>query len=101
MAVIKTVILGDKKEKSRDHLILIEVFKKLVGKFGGGNGSKFSGGGSNFNKVGISLVFGVLAAIWVVSGFYTVKESRAWCCITFWRLLTNSGAGSRLAANVC
>ena len=53
---------------------LDEVFKKLTSKFGGGNGSKFSGG-SNFNKVGVALVLGVLAVIWVVSGFYTIKEA--------------------------
>ncbi|MFT5880625.1 MAG: membrane protease subunit HflK [Moritella sp.] len=53
---------------------LDEVFKKLTSKFGG-MGDKFSGGGSNFNKVGISLVLGVLAVIWVVSGFYTIKEA--------------------------
>lgn len=62
---------------------LDEVFKKLVGKFGGGNGNKFSGGGTNFNKVGISLVFGVLAAIWVVSGFYTVKEAERGVVLRF------------------
>lgn len=53
---------------------LDEVFKKLTSKFGGGKGGKFSGG-ANFNKVGVSLVLGVLAVIWVVSGFYTIKEA--------------------------
>lgn len=61
---------------------LDEVFKKLMGKFGGGN-KKFSGGSSNFNKVGISLVLGVLAVIWVVSGFYTVKEAERGVVLRF------------------
>jgi len=64
---------------------LDEVFKKLISKFGGGSGNKFSGGGSgsSFGKVGISLVLGVLAVIWVVSGFYTVKEAERGVVLRF------------------
>lgn len=54
---------------------LDEVFKKLMGKLGGSRGNKFSGSGFNFNKMGFILIFGILSVIWVISGFYTIKEA--------------------------
>lgn len=60
---------------------LDEVFKKLTSKFSG-KGGKFSGG-ANFNKVGVSLILGVLAVIWVVSGFYTIKEAERGVVLRF------------------
>ncbi len=54
---------------------LDEVFKKLMSKLGGSRSNKFSGGGFNFNKMGFILIFGILSVIWVISGFYTIKEA--------------------------
>ena len=60
---------------------LDEVFKKLTSKFAG-KGGKFSGG-ANFNKVGVSLILAVLAVIWIVSGFYTIKEAQRGVVLRF------------------
>lgn len=50
---------------------LDEVFKKLFGKFSKGGGSNSIKGSGN---KGLILVGVILAVVWVISGFYTIKE---------------------------
>ncbi|WP_416306547.1 FtsH protease activity modulator HflK [Neptunicella sp. SCSIO 80796] len=63
---------------------LDEIFKnffaKLGGKSGGGSGSS---GGKSFGGIGLSLIVGILVAIWVISGFYTVREAERGVVLTF------------------
>ena len=63
---------------------LDDVFKNLFGKFsksGGGN----SGGGmtSNLGGIGISLIIGIMVIVWVISGFYTIREAERGVVLRF------------------
>ena len=56
---------------------LDDIFKNLFKKFGGSGGGRGGGknlGGKGLSSIGISVVVAILASIWVISGFYTVKE---------------------------
>lgn len=56
---------------------LDDIFKNLFKKFGGSGGRRGGGkniGGKGLSGVGIAVVVAILASIWVISGFYTVKE---------------------------
>ena len=64
---------------------LDEIFRKLSGKFGGLLGDKKGGGSSGggpptqsfrFNAFGFWLILGILVAIWLFSGIYTVEQGR-------------------------
>ena len=55
---------------------LDDIFKNLFKKFGGSGGRRGGGnniGGKGLSGIGIAVV-AILASIWVISGFYTVKE---------------------------
>ena len=61
---------------------LDDVFKNLFGKFGkmgGGNG----GSGKSLGTVGAAILIALLAVIWVVSGFYTIRESERGVVLRF------------------
>ncbi len=57
---------------------LDDVFKNLFGKFSksGGSGGNGSGGAtSNLGGIGISVIIGIMVIVWVISGFYTIREA--------------------------
>ena len=61
---------------------LDDVFKNLFGKFGkmgGGSG----GSGKSLGTVGAGILIGLLVVIWVVSGFYTIRESERGVVLRF------------------
>lgn len=64
---------------------LDEIFKNIFKKFGGSKGG--SGNGPSFGKglsgLGAGVIIGVLVAIWVVSGFYTIKEAERGVVLRF------------------
>ena len=64
---------------------LDDIFKNIFKKFGGSKGG--SGNGPSFGKglsgLGAGVIIGVLVAIWVVSGFYTVKEAERGVVLRF------------------
>jgi len=56
---------------------LDDIFKNLFKKFGGSGGRRGGGGnigGNGISGIGIAIFVAILASIWVISGFYTVKE---------------------------
>ena len=52
---------------------LDDVFKNLFGKFGksGGNG----GSGKSLGGIGAGILIGLIVVIWIISGFYTIREA--------------------------
>jgi membrane protease subunit HflK len=63
---------------------LDDVFKKLFGKFGGAGNRNSSGGSSiNFGGIGVSLLLGILVVVWVISGFYTIREAERGVVLRF------------------
>ena len=63
---------------------LDDVFKNLFGKFsksGGGNGS--GGSSSNLGGIGLSLIIGIMVIVWVISGFYTIREAERGVVLRF------------------
>ena len=63
---------------------LDEVFKKLFGKFGGNGGGNRGGSSSiNLGGVGISLLLAILLVVWVISGFYTIREAERGVVLRF------------------
>lgn len=65
---------------------LDEVFKNIMnkfGKFGGGKKGGPSSDGKKFGGIGISLVVGILVAVWVISGFYTIREAERGVVLRF------------------
>jgi membrane protease subunit HflK len=64
---------------------LDEVFKNILnkfGKFGGGKGSSSSNGGG-MGALGTSIIAGILVIIWVISGFYTIREAERGVVLRF------------------
>ncbi|XOV80216.1 MAG: FtsH protease activity modulator HflK [Aestuariibacter sp.] len=61
--------------------ILRNIFKKFGGSGGGGN--KPPSFGKGLSNLGISILVGILVAIWVVSGFYTIKEAERGVVLRF------------------
>lgn len=62
---------------------LDDVFKNLFGKFsksGGGNGS---GSSLNLGGIGVSLLLGIFVVVWVISGFYTIREAERGVVLRF------------------
>jgi len=55
--------------------VINNLSKKFSGLLGGKSGGSSNGGGSSISGPGIALLGVIAIAIWVVSGFYTVKES--------------------------
>ena len=64
---------------------LDDVFKNLFGKFSksGGNGSGNGGSSSNLGGIGLSLIIGIMVIVWVVSGFYTIREAERGVVLRF------------------
>ncbi|UTP73433.1 FtsH protease activity modulator HflK [Alteromonas sp. LMIT006] len=63
---------------------LDEVFKKLFGKFGGNGGGNRGGSSSiNLGGVGISILLAILVVVWVISGFYTIREAERGVVLRF------------------
>ena len=64
---------------------LDEVFKNIFKKFGGSGGG--SGKSPSFGKglsgMGMAIILGVIATIWGLSGFYTVKEAERGVVLRF------------------
>jgi membrane protease subunit HflK len=64
---------------------LDEVFKNIMnkfGKFGGGKGGS-SSGGKSFGGIGLSVIAAILVAVWVLSGFYTIREAERGVVLRF------------------
>ncbi|QJR81387.1 FtsH protease activity modulator HflK [Alteromonas pelagimontana] len=61
---------------------LDDVFKNLFGKFGKMGGGK-GGSGKSVGKFGILLVIGLLVVIWIISGFYTIREAERGVVLRF------------------
>ena len=63
---------------------LDDVFKKLFGKLGGSGNSNGSGGSSiNLGGIGLSVLLGILVVVWVISGFYTIREAERGVVLRF------------------
>lgn len=65
---------------------LDDVFKNLFGKFsksGGGNGNGSGGSSSNLGGIGLSLIIGIMIIVWVISGFYTIREAERGVVLRF------------------
>ena len=66
---------------------LDDVFKNLLGKFsksgGNGNGSGNGGSSSNLGGVGLYLIISIMVIVWVVSGFYTIREAERGVVLRF------------------
>ena len=65
---------------------LDDVFKNLFGKFSksGGSGGNGSGGAtSNLGGIGISVIIGIMVIVWVISGFYTIREAERGVVLRF------------------
>ncbi|MFT4938629.1 MAG: membrane protease subunit HflK [Paraglaciecola sp.] len=63
---------------------LDEVFKNLLNKFGNfGGGKGGSSGGNGMGAIGVSVIVGLLVIIWVISGFYTIREAERGVVLRF------------------
>ncbi len=60
--------------------IFRNIFKKFGGKGNGGGGSSFGGG---LSGMAIGIFIGLLLAVWVFSGFYTIKEAERGVVLRF------------------
>ena len=60
---------------------LDDVFKNLFGKFGksGGNG----GSGKSLGGIGAGILIGLIVVIWIISGFYTIREAERGVVLRF------------------
>ncbi|MBO1255790.1 FtsH protease activity modulator HflK [Alteromonas sp. 5E99-2] len=59
---------------------LDDVLKKLFAKF---NKSGNGGSGKNLGSAGVGLIVGLLVVVWVVSGFYTIREAERGVVLRF------------------
>lgn len=62
---------------------LDDIFKNLFGKFGKGGGGNGATPGKGVGGIGVSIVAGLLVAIWVISGFYTIREAERGVVLRF------------------
>lgn len=73
---------GNKSGNDKGPPDLDQVFRKLAKMFGGkGSGNKSSGSG--FGTAGILVVVGIAVVVWVLSGFYSVKEAQRGVALRF------------------
>ena len=70
---------GNKNQGPPD---LDDVFKNLFAKFNKGGGSK-GGSGKSLGSAGIGLMVGLLVVVWIVSGFYTIREAERGVVLRF------------------
>lgn len=52
---------------------LDDIFKNLFAKFNKGGGNKPSG--KRLGGIGLGVIAGILVAVWLISGFYTIREA--------------------------
>lgn len=62
---------------------LDDVLKNLFGKFGKGGGGSGGGSGASFTGKGIGIVAIIAVVIYVLSGFYTIKEAERGVVLRF------------------
>lgn len=63
---------------------LDDIFKNLFNKFGkSGGGKGGSSGGKGLGGVGLGLIIGILVVVWVISGFYTIREAERGVVLRF------------------
>jgi membrane protease subunit HflK len=62
---------------------LDDVFKNLFGKFSKASGGSSGGSGKNVSGIGIGIIVGLLVIVWVISGFYTIREAERGVVLRF------------------
>ncbi|GAC13637.1 FtsH protease activity modulator HflK [Aliiglaciecola lipolytica] len=62
---------------------LDDIFKNLFGKFSKGGGGDGSSGGKSLGGMGITVILVLLAVVWVISGFYTIREAERGVVLRF------------------
>lgn len=64
---------------------LDDVFKKLFARFGkmGGGKGNLPSGGKALGGIGLGVIVGILVVVWVISGFYTVREAERGVVLRF------------------
>ena len=62
---------------------LDDVFKNLFGKLGKMGGGDGGGSGKKLGGVGAALIVGLLIVVYVVSGFYTIREAQLGVVLRF------------------
>ena len=73
---------GNKSGNDKGPPDLDQLFRKLT-KYFGGKGSKRGSSGSGFTSAGILVVVGIAVVVWVLSGFYSVKEAERGVALRF------------------
>ncbi len=63
--------------------LLNDLGKKVTGIFGGKTTKNSTGSGSNFSKIGVSLVLIIAVVVYIFSGFYTIKEAEQGIVLRF------------------
>ena len=61
---------------------LDDVFKNLFGKFGKSGGGS-GGSGKSLGGIGAGILIGLIVIIWIVSGFYTIREAERGVVLRF------------------
>lgn len=62
---------------------LDDIFKNIFGKFGKVGGGKGPASGKGIGGIGLGIVAGLLIVIWVISGFYTIREAERGVVLRF------------------
>ncbi len=62
---------------------LDDIFKNIFGKFGKMGGGKGPSSGKGIGGLGLGIVAGLLIVIWVISGFYTIREAERGVVLRF------------------
>ncbi len=74
---------------------LDDVFKNLFGKFSKPSGGGSGGSGKNLGGIGASVIVGLLVVVWVISGFYTIREAERGVVLRFGEYHTQVEPGLR------
>ena len=77
--------------------IVRNVQNKLSGLFGGGRGGGGRGRGVSFKAggIGLGMILAIVAALWLLSGFYVVKQAERGVVLRFGKLQQVTEAGLR------
>ena len=77
--------------------IVRNVQNKLSGLFGGGRGGGGRGRGVSFKAggIGLGMILAIVAALWLLSGFYVVKQAERGVVLQFGKLQQVTEAGLR------
>ncbi|WP_100643605.1 FtsH protease activity modulator HflK [Alteromonas facilis] len=62
---------------------LDDVFKNLFGKFSKSTGGSGNGTGKNVGGIGAGIIAALLIVVWVISGFYTIREAERGVVLRF------------------